>query len=203
MRAFNVKQANTTANEVASDWLRKWYDFSRPITKRITAELLSRISWNGFNNVVRERNILYVFMFEFISDYSYSNSFSIHVFIRKKEIESSWQPKPLYELCLAVGAFKCSSTFNWSTDNNQAKTWSLLTDAILALAEKKSKHKLVTVKSFQAFKLLTVANLRYHLSCDTKLPCYTLPPTQYHSFFRNLRPLRANILMFQYFGRNW
>lgn len=147
MRAFNVKQANTAANEVASDWLRKWYDFSRPITKRITAELLSRISWNGFNNVVRERNILYVFMFEFISDYSYSNSFSIHVFIRKKEIESSWQPKPLYELCLAVGAFKCSSTFNWS--------------------------------------------------------CYTLPPTQYHSFFRNLRPLRANILMFQYFGRNW
>lgn len=35
MRAFNVKQANTAASEVASDWLRRWYDFSRPITKRI------------------------------------------------------------------------------------------------------------------------------------------------------------------------
>lgn len=37
---------------------------------------------NGFNSVVRERNTLYVFMFEFISDYFYSDSFSIHVFIR-------------------------------------------------------------------------------------------------------------------------
>ena len=95
---------------------------------------------NGFNSAVRERNILYVFMFEFISDYFYSKSFSIHVFIRKKEIKSSWQPKPLYELRLATRAFKCFSTFIWSADNNQAKTWSLLADAILALAEKKLKH---------------------------------------------------------------
>ena len=34
-----------------------------------------------------------------------------------------------------------------------------------------------------ALKLFTVANLRYQLS---SLPCYTLPPTQHHSFFRNL-----------------
>ena len=36
-----------------------------------------------------------------------------------------------------------------------------------------------------ALKLFTVANLRYQLS---SLPCYTLPPTQHHSFFRNLPP---------------
>ena len=40
-----------------------------------------------------------------------------------------------------------------------------------------------------ALKLITVANLRYKLSWDTKLPCYTLPPTQRHNFSRNLTPL--------------
>ena len=33
------------------------------------------------------------------------------------------------------------------------------------------------------FKLFAAANLRYQL---TKLPCYTLPPTQHHSFFQKL-----------------
>ena len=37
-----------------------------------------------------------------------------------------------------------------------------------------------------ALKLFTVANLRYQLS---SLPCYTLPPTQHHCFFRNLSSL--------------
>ena len=36
-----------------------------------------------------------------------------------------------------------------------------------------------------AFKLFTVANLRYHSVNNTKLPCYTFLPTQHHSFFRN------------------
>ena len=43
-----------------------------------------------------------------------------------------------------------------------------------------------------ALKLLKVANSRYQpLSTvdNTELPCYTLPPTQHHSFFRNLRLL--------------
>ena len=37
-----------------------------------------------------------------------------------------------------------------------------------------------------AFKLFTVANLRFKSVDNTKLPCYTFPPTQHHSFFRNL-----------------
>ena len=48
--------------------------------------------------------------------------------------------------------------------------------------------------TFQAlvFKLFTVANLCFQLIFivdNTKLPCYTLPLTQHHSFFRNLPPL--------------
>ena len=41
-----------------------------------------------------------------------------------------------------------------------------------------------------ALKLFTVANLHFINSVDnTKLPCYTPPLTQHHSFFRNLPPL--------------
>ena len=41
-----------------------------------------------------------------------------------------------------------------------------------------------------AFKCFMVANLHYQLRIDnTKLPCYTLPPMQHHSFFRNLPTL--------------
>ena len=45
-----------------------------------------------------------------------------------------------------------------------------------------------------ALKLLTVANLCYHVMGDkTKLLCYTLLPTQYHSFFRKLPFYTFNI----------
>ena len=40
-----------------------------------------------------------------------------------------------------------------------------------------------------ALKPFTVANLRYQLICDTKLPCYTLPPTQHQFFYKLTRPL--------------
>ena len=43
-----------------------------------------------------------------------------------------------------------------------------------------------------AFKLFTMANLLIKSVDNTKLLCYTLLPTQHHSFFRNLPPL--NIL---------
>ena len=39
-----------------------------------------------------------------------------------------------------------------------------------------------------AFNLFTLANLRFNSVDSTKLPCYTLSPTQHHSFFRNLPP---------------
>ena len=39
------------------------------------------------------------------------------------------------------------------------------------------------------FKSFTVANLVVNSVDDTKLPCYTLPLVQHHSFFRNLPPL--------------
>ena len=43
-----------------------------------------------------------------------------------------------------------------------------------------------------AWKLFTLANLQYISSGDNaKLPCYTLPTTQLHSFFRNLPPLTS------------
>ena len=44
-----------------------------------------------------------------------------------------------------------------------------------------------------AFKLYKVANFHYQLNSvnNTKLPCYTLPLMQHHSFFRNLPRLLA------------
>ena len=45
-----------------------------------------------------------------------------------------------------------------------------------------------------AFQLCTVANLHlFFINSvnNTKLPCYTLPLMQHHSFFRNLPPLPA------------
>ena len=44
-----------------------------------------------------------------------------------------------------------------------------------------------------AFKLYKVANFHYQLNSvnNTKLPCYTLPLTQHHSFYTNLPPLPA------------
>ena len=40
-----------------------------------------------------------------------------------------------------------------------------------------------------ALKLFTVANSCYQLSWWITFSCHTLPPTQHHSFFRNLIPL--------------
>ena len=40
-----------------------------------------------------------------------------------------------------------------------------------------------------ALKLFTAANLCYQLSWWITFSCHTLPPTQHHSFFRNLIPL--------------
>ena len=39
-----------------------------------------------------------------------------------------------------------------------------------------------------ALKLFMVTIYVINSVADTKLPCYTLPPTQHHSFFRNLPP---------------
>ena len=45
-----------------------------------------------------------------------------------------------------------------------------------------------------ALKLHAVTNLCYHVMGDkTKLLCYTLLPTQYHSFFRKLSLYRFDI----------
>ena len=40
-----------------------------------------------------------------------------------------------------------------------------------------------------ALKIFMAGDLRYQLSWYTKLPCYALPPTQHHSFFKKLLPL--------------
>ena len=40
-----------------------------------------------------------------------------------------------------------------------------------------------------AFKLFTWPTDVINSVDNTKLPCYTLPPTQYHSLSRNLPPL--------------
>ena len=39
-----------------------------------------------------------------------------------------------------------------------------------------------------AFSLSMVANFCFQLSCSHLMTCYTLPPTQHHSFLRNLSP---------------
>ena len=49
-------------------------------------------------------------------------------------------------------------------------------------------------------KLLTVAIYVINSVVNTKLPCYTLPPTQHHSFFRNLPPLFICLIMFAEFS---
>ena len=41
-----------------------------------------------------------------------------------------------------------------------------------------------------AFSLSMVANFCFQLSCSHLMTCYTLPPTQHHSFLRNLSPSR-------------
>ena len=56
------------------------------------------------------------------------------------------------------------------------------------LALRQSSDEGLTLET-SAFKLFTVANLCFHSFDNTKAPCYTLPPTQHHSFFRNLHPL--------------
>ena len=43
-------------------------------------------------------------------------------------------------------------------------------------------------------KLFTAANLRYQLVNNTKLPCYTLSPTQHHRFFRNVPLYKFKVL---------
>ena len=45
-----------------------------------------------------------------------------------------------------------------------------------------------------ALKLLTVANLRYQLSCYYYIILLYSPQTQHHSFFRNIPPLHIFIL---------
>ena len=47
-----------------------------------------------------------------------------------------------------------------------------------------------------ALKLFTVANLHFNSVEDSKLPCCNLPPTEHHSFFRNLTPLFLFIFLF-------
>ena len=57
-----------------------------------------------------------------------------------------------------------------------------------------------------ALKLFTMANLCYQPVDDPKLPYYTLPLTQYHSFFRNVyyrTVAQCNMEMKQYFPFIW
>ena len=57
-----------------------------------------------------------------------------------------------------------------------------------------------------ALKLFTMANLCYQPVDDPKLPYYTLPLTQHHSFFRNVyywTVAQCNMEMKQYFPFIW
>ena len=59
---------------------------------------------------------------------------------------------------------------------------------LFGMASLASSDERLTLKT-SALKLLTVVNLRYQLVDNTKLPCYTLPLTQHHSYLRNFPPL--------------
>ena len=56
---------------------------------------------------------------------------------------------------------------------------SSVSPSLIALTKNETKRNV---------SLLTVTNLRFNSFDNTKLPCYTLPPTHHHSFFRNLFP---------------
>ena len=59
---------------------------------------------------------------------------------------------------------------------------------LFGMASLASSDERLTLKT-SALKLFTVVNLRYQLVDNTELPCYTLPLTQHHSYFRNFPPL--------------
>ena len=56
------------------------------------------------------------------------------------------------------------------------------------MASLASSDERLTLKT-SALKLFTVVSLRFQLVDNTKLPCYTFPPTQHDSYFRHFPPL--------------